>query len=253
MQRSKIRRACSWHAFVFSGIEPYLAKQDSGVFPASTAISVAVTSRRPPSAMLCTAPSKNIVGFPYGSKSMASNRSRTPVELYISVMAFASLASTMCSTLFKRIFSVMDRTALADRSFAMIFLMPGTSFAYRMLLSPVADSASSTRRPTYRYEEITLCFSNWKGIQRNFYSQFQLSFSHHFYSPSALFRLVRSASMLLKQTSSNLGWTAAQDYKIHGFRKQFLRFLLLWLSFSFQPQHPLPAMNSIGDVRKKQF
>lgn len=82
-------------------------------------------------------------------KSMASKRSGKFVELYINVIAFASLALTICSTPFNRIFSLIDLTAFADKSFAIICLIPGTSLAYLMLLRPVADSASRTRNPSY--------------------------------------------------------------------------------------------------------
>lgn len=70
----------------------------------------------------------------------------------MSVVAFASLAVTKCSTLFSLIFSLIDFTAADDRSFAMICLIPGTSLAYRMLLNPVAESASKTRRPSCQQE-----------------------------------------------------------------------------------------------------
>lgn len=85
-------------------------------------------------------------------KSMASNRFCGLVELYINVVAFASLAVTKCSTLFNRMFSAMDFTAAEDKSFAIICLIPGTSFAYRMLRKPVAESASKTRRPSFQIE-----------------------------------------------------------------------------------------------------
>lgn len=82
-------------------------------------------------------------------KSIASKRSLIDVELYINVIAFASLAVTRCPTPFSLIFSLIDFTAADDKSFAIICLMPGTSFAYRILLNPVAESASKTRKPPY--------------------------------------------------------------------------------------------------------
>lgn len=83
-------------------------------------------------------------------KSIASNRFCWLVELCINVIALASLAVTKCSTLFNIMFSLIDLTAADDKSFAIICFIPGTSFAYRMLRNPVAESASKTRSPSFR-------------------------------------------------------------------------------------------------------
>lgn len=82
---------------------------------------------------------------------MASKRFCVLVELYINVVAFASLAVTRCSTLFNLIFSLIDFTAADDKSFAIISFMPGTSLAYRMLRNPVAERASKTRSPPFQF------------------------------------------------------------------------------------------------------
>lgn len=89
---------------------------------------------------------KNMFVIP---KSIASKRFCVLVELYINVVALDSLAVTKCSTLFNLMFSLIAFTADGDKSFAMISFIPGTSLAYRMLLNPVAESASSTRRPSF--------------------------------------------------------------------------------------------------------
>lgn len=88
-----------------------------------------------------------VIHFPNLPRSITSNRVCGLVELYINVVAFASFAVIKFSTSFKRMFRCIDFTAAEDKSFAMICLIPGTSFAYRMLRNPVAESASKMRKP----------------------------------------------------------------------------------------------------------
>ena len=56
------------------GMQPYLMKHVSLWFPASTAMSVAVTHSRPPSATHCTALSRKVLGDPYEVRRLVSGR-----------------------------------------------------------------------------------------------------------------------------------------------------------------------------------
>lgn len=105
------------------------------------------THRSPPSDKLCTAASRKRVGDPYGSKSITLNRFSSDIDVYINIFASAKCGTTKWSTLLFFTFSVIDSTALIDKSLATIVLIPGTSFAYLMLRRPVADSASRILRP----------------------------------------------------------------------------------------------------------
>lgn len=145
MHLNRIRKAISWHAFDFNGTDPYLTMHASGVFPAKTAMSVAVTSNKPPSSMLWIAPSRNLFGPPYGSKSITVNLLSSAVEEYINDIASCWFGVTIFSTSLILAFLLIISTASDIKSLATIFPMPGISFAYRMLRRPVAASASRTR------------------------------------------------------------------------------------------------------------
>jgi hypothetical protein len=64
MDASSVRSASSWQALILTGYEPYLVQHTSDALPHRTAMSVAVTASRPPSATACTAASRSVHGVP---------------------------------------------------------------------------------------------------------------------------------------------------------------------------------------------
>lgn len=80
LERSNLSAISCTNGAPFVGFPPYFAKQTSGCAPQSTARSVHVTAKSPPSDMDPIAVSMNGAADPYGSKSITLN---IPLELCI--------------------------------------------------------------------------------------------------------------------------------------------------------------------------
>mmetsp|Transcript_17834 Transcript_17834/g.57410 ORF Transcript_17834/g.57410 Transcript_17834/m.57410 type:complete len:247 (-) Transcript_17834:167-907(-) len=155
MHASRMRSPCSWQCLPFSGHAPYFAKHASGYAPARTAMSVQVTISKPPSLTACTAPSRKGEAVPYGSRSTTSKRSPAGGrDAYSSAAASPTVDVTLqlCSPPPSRRplrpkLEAIVWWATGSTSFATTSRSPLTSLAYRIVRNPLADSASSTRRP----------------------------------------------------------------------------------------------------------
>mmetsp|Transcript_13594 Transcript_13594/g.43576 ORF Transcript_13594/g.43576 Transcript_13594/m.43576 type:complete len:231 (+) Transcript_13594:577-1269(+) len=155
MHASRMRSPCSWQCLPFSGHAPYFAKHASGYAPARTAMSVQVTISKPPSLTACTAPSRKGEAVPYGSRSTTSKRPPAGGrDAYRSATASPTVDVTLqlCSPppsrrpLRPKLEDIVW-WATGSTSFATTSRSPLTSLAYRIVRNPLADSASSTRRP----------------------------------------------------------------------------------------------------------
>ena len=127
-----------------------MVQHTSPLLPQSTAMSVAVTRSKPPSATVCTAPSSSVDGVPYGSRSTASNifscvimSMRTSPALGTTLATAASAASE-CFAL-NSTFRAIDATAVGSRSLATTHPTSSSSRAYLMARRPDAAMPSRMR------------------------------------------------------------------------------------------------------------